>query len=85
MARGRKKTRTGDETQSTFEKTPELELAILDLQRRYLQSGRSKPTMRELLTEGIALLLEKEDLPAMPEPRTNDVSVIIQMPKKTGA
>ena len=84
MGRGRKKTRTGDETQSTFEKTPALEIAFLDLQKRYLQTGRSKPAMRELLTEGIALLLQREGLAAMPESKANTASTLLEMPKKAG-
>jgi hypothetical protein len=85
MARGRRKTRTGAETQSTFEKTPELDIAILDLQKRFLQTGRAKPAMRDLLMEGIRLLLEREGLPAMAEPIAPTASAVIEMPKKTGA
>lgn len=83
MGRGRKKTRTGAETQSTFEKTPELDIAILDLQKRYLQTGRAKPTMRDLLMEGIALLLTREGLPAMATRTASTMPAIIEMPKKT--
>jgi hypothetical protein len=85
MPRGRKRTRTGNETQSTFEKTPALDIALLDLQREYVKTGRSKPTMRDLLTEGISLLLEREQLPAMPEPKPAPKSSVIEISKKTGA
>ena len=85
MARGRKRTRTGDETRSTFDKPPEVDLALLDLQRRYLGTGRGKPSMRDLLIEGISLLLEREGLPAIPEPSGSAAAAVIQMPKKTGA
>lgn len=85
MQRGRKRTRSGDETQSTFEKTPALDIAILDLQRRYLQTGRGKPTMRDLLVEGITLVLEREGLPAMPEAKPPTAPTVISIPKKVGA
>jgi hypothetical protein len=84
MPRGRRKTRTGDETQSTFEKTPALDIAILDLQKHYLKTARGKPTMRDLLGEGIRLLLEREGLPAMVEPK-QAAATVLQMSKKTGA
>lgn len=85
MPRGRRKTRTGDEAASTFEKTPAFDIAILDLQKKYLQTGRTKPAMRGLLMEGIALLLKREGLPAMPEPLVEGISTILEMPKKSGA
>ena len=85
MPRGRKRTRTGAETQSTFEKTPPLEIAILDLQKRYIETGRPKPAMRDLLIEGIGLLLDREGLPAMQRPVAATVSTIIEIPKKSGA
>lgn len=85
MTRGRKKKRTGGETRSTFDKTPELEVAILDLQKRYIKTGRGKPTMLALITEGIAMLLEREGLPAMPKPDQTSKSGVIEMPQKTGA
>ena len=85
MPPGRKKTRTGNEAASTFEKTPECDIALLDLQRKYLETGRSKPSMRELLMEGIALLLQREGLPAMREPVTEGISTILEMPRKPGA
>jgi len=84
MARGRRKSRTGGETRSTFDKSPEIEMAILALQQQYLKTGRRKPSMRDLLIEGIATLLEREGLPAMPEADRSAASVIA-MPKKTGA
>jgi hypothetical protein len=80
MGRGRRRTRTGNEIQSTFEKTPALEIAILELQRRYLETGRGKPSMRDLLVEGLELLLEKERLPALQEPKQAPATVIA-MPK----
>src|SRR5258706_3158838 len=53
MGRGRRKTRTGDETRSTFDKTPEIDIALLQLQQHYLKNGRGKPSMRDLLIDGI--------------------------------
>lgn len=85
MSRGRRRTRTGTETPSTFEKTPALDIAILDLQKRYIATGRRKPSMRDLLIEGISLLLEREQLPAMPVEALPSRSTVIPMPKKTGA
>jgi hypothetical protein len=85
MPRGRKRTRTGNETQSTFEKTPALDIALLDLQRQYVKTGRGKPTMRDLLTEGISLLLEREKLAAIPEPKPISKPSVIEISKKTGA
>lgn len=85
MPRGRRRTRTGNETQSTFEKTPALDIAFLDLQRQYIETGRGKPTMRDLLTQGISLLLEREGLPAIPEPKTVSKPSVIEISKKTGA
>lgn len=82
--RGRRKTRTGDETRSTFDKPPEVEVAILDLQKHYLKTGRGKPSMRDLIVEGIGLLLQRERLPAMPQPQL-PVTTVIEMPKKAGA
>lgn len=84
MTRGRKRTRTGSEAPSTFEKTPAFEVAILEIQKKYLLTGRSKPSMRELLMEGIALLLVREGLPAMPEPQPEVVATVLEMPKKSG-
>jgi hypothetical protein len=84
MQRGRRRSRTGEETQSTFEKTPALDIALLDLQRRYLTTGRGKPTMRDLLMEGIVALLQREGLPAMAQPKQT-VTTIIDISKKTGA
>lgn len=40
--------------------------------------------MRDLLIEGVAALLEREGLPAMPKIDSPETSVI-EMPKKTGA
>ncbi len=85
MPRGRRKTRIGDETQSSFEKTPALDIAILNLQLRYLKTSRRKPTMRELLMEGISMLLEREGLPAMPEPKPTSAPIVIEIPRKSGA
>jgi len=85
MPRGRKRTRTGNETRSTFDKPPEVDLALLDLQRQYVKTGRGKPSMRDLLIEGIAVLLEREGLPAMPAPETKPTTGVIEMPKKAGA
>ena len=84
MARGRRQTRTGAETRSTFDKSPEVDVALLDLQRRYLQTGRGKPSMKDLIIEGIGLLLEREGLSAIPQPRP-PVTAVIEMPKKAGA
>lgn len=83
--RGRRKTRTGAETRSTFDKPPEVELAILWLQQHYLKNGRGKPSMRDLLIEGVAALLEREGLPAMPKADPLPAASVIEMPKKTGA
>lgn len=85
MERGRRKTRTGEETRSTFDKPPEVDLAILQLQQHYLETKRGKPSMRDLLIEGIALLLEREGLPRMIAADQPAESSIIEMPKKTGA
>jgi len=85
MGRGRRKTRTGEETRSTFDKPPEVDIAILELQQRYLKTGREKPSMRDLLIEGIAALLEREGLPAMPKTDRSPATSVIEMPKKTGA
>jgi hypothetical protein len=85
MALGRRRTRTGDETRSTFDKSPEVDMAILEIQRRYLQTGRAKPSMRDLLMEGIAALLQREGLPAMQEGKRLPAVGVIQMPHKTGA
>jgi hypothetical protein len=85
MGRGRRRSRTGDETRSTFDKSPEVEIAILALQQQYLKTGRGKPSMRTLLDEGIAALLEREGLPAMPATKQTPVTTVIEMPKKTGA
>ena len=85
MERGRRKTRSGNETRSTFDKSPEVDVAILDLQKRYVLTGRSKPSMRDLLIEGITMLLEREGLPAMPRPRAAPVRSVVQIPKKAGA
>lgn len=83
--RGRRKTRTGREIRSTFDKPPEVDLAILDLQRKYLETGRIKPSMRDLLIEGIATLLQREGLPSMPVPKPVSTPTVIEMLKKTGA
>jgi hypothetical protein len=83
--RGRRKTRTGGETRSTFDKSPEVELAILSLQQHYLKSGRGKPSMRDLLIEGLAVLLERENLPWMSKADDTSAAGVIEMPKKTGA
>jgi len=85
MGRGRRKTRTGNETQSTFEKTPAIEIAILDLQLHYLKTNRPKPAMRDLLIEGISLLLAREGLSAMPQPKSTATTVIEISNKKTVA
>ena len=85
MGRGRRKTRTGDETRSTFDKPPEVDIAILQLQQQYLKTGREKPSMRDLLIQGIAILLEREGLPTMPEADRPPTISIFEMPKKTGA
>jgi hypothetical protein len=85
MGRGRRKTRTGDETRSTFDKPPEVEIAILELQQHYLKTGREKPSMRDLLIEGIALILGREGLSAMPEAVRSPATSVIEMRKKTGA
>jgi hypothetical protein len=83
--RGRRRSRTGAETRSTFDKSPEVDLAILALQQEYLKTGRAKPSMRDLLIEGIGVLLERERLPAMPQPVKLEATSVIEMPKKTGA
>jgi hypothetical protein len=83
--RGRRKTRTGAETRSTFDKPPEVDLAILSLQQHYLKNGRGKPSMRNLLIEGVAALLEREGLPGMPKAAPESAASVIEMPKKTGA
>ena len=85
MARGRRKTRTGKQTPSTFEKSPELEIAILNLQLHYLKTGRARPSMRDLLTEGIERLLEREGLPSMPRTIPSANAVISISDKKTVA
>jgi len=41
--------------------------------------------MRDLLIEGISLLLEREELTAMPEPKPVPKSSVIEISKKTGA
>jgi hypothetical protein len=84
MGRGRRKTRTGHETRSTFDKSPEIDLAIVDLQRHYMKTGRGKPSMRDLLNEGLSLLLVREGLPQMIEPEMTPASTVIEMPKKAG-
>jgi hypothetical protein len=84
MGRGRRKTRTGQETRSTFDKSPEVDVAILDLQKHYMKTGRGKPTMRDLLNEGLSLLLGREGLPAIVEPELAQTSTVIEMPKKAG-
>lgn len=84
MARGPRKFRTGNETTSTFEKTPAVDLAILDLQRHYVTTGRAKPSMRDLLVEGLSMLLVREQLPAMPE-QQQAAAPVIQINKKTTA
>jgi hypothetical protein len=85
MGRGRRKTRTGDEIRSTFDKPPEVDIAILELQQHYLKTGRGKPSMRDLLIDGIAALLERERLQAMPELDRTPATSVIEMSKKTGA
>ena len=85
MGRGRRKTRSGDETRSTFDKSPEVDIAILELQGHYLRTGRGKPSMRDLLIEGISSILKREGLPAMPEIDRSPNTSVIAMPKKTGA
>ena len=82
MARGRRKTRTGKETRSTFDKSPELEIALLDLQRRYVLTGRRRPSMRDLLMDGIVLLLEKEGLPSLVKPDRSPASTVVELSKK---
>ena len=85
MAVGRRRTRIGNERKSTIEITPELDVAILDLQKKYRQSKRRKPTMRDLLVEGVGLLLQREGLPAMLVSSEQLGSTLIQMTRKTGA
>ena len=85
MVRGRRRIRNGNEATSTFEKTPEFVVAVLDLQKKYVQTDRSKPAMRDLLMEGISLLLEREGLPGMTQPMKTEFSPILEMPKKSGA
>lgn len=63
VAKGRRRFRDRGLTRSTFDKGPAVDLAIIELQRRYVQTGRRKPSMRELLTEGLSALLEREGLP----------------------
>ncbi len=91
MPRGRRKTRTGDETRSTFDKSRDLDIAIARLQTRYLESDRHKPTMRELLMRGINLVLKEEGLTLMPElerqPKDNVVPIATksrQSPTESG-
>jgi len=83
--RGRRKTRTGAETRSTFDKPPEVDLAILSLQQHYIRLGRGKPSMRDLLIEGVVALLEREGLPGMPKNEPAAAPTVISMPKKAGA
>ena len=85
MALGRRRTRFGNERKSTIEITPELDVAILDLQKKYRLTKRPKPTMRDLIMEGVALLLVREGLPAMLIPSEPIGSTVIEMPRKTGA
>jgi hypothetical protein len=85
MTLGRRRTRVGTERKSTIEITPDLDGAILDLQKRYRQTNRRKPSMRDLIVEGVSLLLEREGLPAMPTAGEINGSAVIQMPRKTGA
>lgn len=83
--RGRPKTIIGDETPSSFRKSPTLEQALLSLQLHYVKTQRRKPSMQTLLADGIAALLEREGLPPMAEPIPASTPVVIEMPKKTGA
>jgi hypothetical protein len=41
--------------------------------------------MRELLMEGISILLERERLAPMPEGKPNTISTVIEISKKAGA
>lgn len=85
MPRGRKRTRAGNERTSSFEVTPEIDMAFLDLQKRYLQTQRGRRSKRDLLIEGLSLLLEREKLQALPVPITFTAKAVIEMPKKSGA
>jgi hypothetical protein len=84
MTRGRKRTRSGNERSTSFEVTPEIDIAFLDLQKHYMQTQRGRPSKRELLIEGLSLLLEREKLPALPEPLALEMKPVIEMPKKMG-
>jgi hypothetical protein len=79
--RGRRQIRTGKETRSTFDKSPEIEIALMDLQKHYVRTGRPKPSMRDLLVSGIAGLLEKEGLDPMESERPPIASVVELTPK----
>ena len=85
MPRGRRRTRAGNERNTSFEVTPEIDMAFLDLQKRYLQTQRGKRSRRDLLVEGLSLLLEREELPALPELLAPAANAVIEMPKKSGA
>ena len=83
--RGRKQKRTGYETRSTFDKSPELEISLLDLQRHYIKTRGNKPTMRDLLIEGISTLLEREGLPAIQVAHPVLSPSVISIATKAGA
>lgn len=84
MPRGRRRTRAGNERSTSFEVTPEIDIAFLDLQKHYMQTQRGKPSRRDLLIEGMSLLLEREKLTALPEPLAPAMKAVIEMPKKLG-
>ena len=63
----------GDETPSSFRKTPRLELALLDLQRRYVATQGHKPSPCRPYSRMASseLYLNGRDLPAYGKTGTN--------------
>ena len=68
MPGGRPKTRDHDERITSVALDREAEKAIMRIQLHRLDQAGRKPTLRDLVTEGIALLLKEAGLQPMAEP-----------------
>jgi|HubBroStandDraft_5_1064220.scaffolds.fasta_scaffold27443_3 hypothetical protein len=82
--RGRPRTRLSDERKTSISLDKDLRLAIRRLQLRREENDRPA-TMRDLLREGITLLLAKEGLAAMADLQQVVSGVVVEMPRKNGA
>jgi hypothetical protein len=68
MAGGRPRTRDNQERITSVALDRETEKAIMRIQLHRLDQVGRKPTLRDLVTEGIALLLKEAGLEPMAEP-----------------